>query len=262
MRIHLFVKIGVFLSLMSGVNAQESSAPAGLAWLAQTDLQGPVTVIDLVKFKPGGEESYDAYDALAEAKLNSLGGEIIFRGYSKPFQGQASDRKGGRIGAAPSVLSWDRVTMRKYPSAKAVVEMGASSEYRAAFPHRLQGVEASLVYAFQGDAMPQVPAADSINAVYMLNLLRFKDNGGLASYSDYGESVGPLIQQTGARVVLGMAGLTAVISEEEIDRMILVYYPSAESFLSMVESPEYLAIAHERIDAIELGLNFPFSDHR
>ena len=72
---------------MSGVNAQESSAPGGLAFLAQTDWEGPVTVIDLVKFKPGGEISYDEYDALAETKLKSLGGEVIFRGYSKPFEG-------------------------------------------------------------------------------------------------------------------------------------------------------------------------------
>ena len=91
---------------MSGVNAQESSASGGLAFLAQTDWEGPVTVIDLVKFKPGGERSYDEYDALAEAKLKSLGGEVIFRGYSKPFEGRGSDRAAARIGGYPSVLGW------------------------------------------------------------------------------------------------------------------------------------------------------------
>ncbi len=210
------------------LQAQESSAPGGLALLAQSDWEGPVTVIDLVKFKPRGEESYDEYDALAEAKLTSLGGEVIFRGYSKPVEGLDSS-------------SWDRVTMRKYPSAKAVVEMGSSSEYRAALPHRMQGVEKSLVYAFGGNAMPRVAAADSSDAVYMLNLLRFND-GGEAGYSDYGRSVVPLMRQAGGRSVLGMTGLTAVISEEEIDRMILVFYPSPENFLSMVESPEFLAV--------------------
>lgn len=244
------------------MNAQESSAPQGLALLAETDRKGDVTVIDLVKFNPGGEESYDTYDALAEAKLNSLGGEVIFRGFSKPFDGQRADREGGRVGADTAILGWDRVTMRKYPSAKAVVEMGSSDEYQAAFPHRVEGVEKSLVYAFSGDVMPEVPLADSADAVYMLNLLRFKADGGQEGYSDYGRSVGPMVQQAGGRPVLGMTGLTPVISEEEIDRLILVLYPSAEHFLSMVESPEYLAIVHKRIDAIELGLNFPFSDHR
>lgn len=243
----LLVLVSAFLII--GLQAQESSAPGGLAWLAQSDMEGPVTVIDLVKFKPGGEESYDTYDTLAEAKLTSLGGGVVFRGSSKSVDGLDSS-------------SWDRVTMRKYPSAAAVVEMGASSEYRAAFQHRMQSVEESLVYAFVGNAMPRVPASDFADAVYMLNLLRFNDDGGEAGYRDYGRSVGPLIQQAGARVVLSMNGFTAVISEEEIDRVILVYYPSPEIFLSMVESPEYLAIAHKRIDSIELGLNIPFSDHR
>ena len=43
---------------------------------------------------------------------------------------------------------WDRLTLRKYPSAQAVVDMGSSTEYRGAFPHRMAGVSASFVYAF------------------------------------------------------------------------------------------------------------------
>ena len=239
----------LFAFLTTGLRAQESSAAGGLAWLAQSDMEGPVTVIDLVKFKPGGEDSYDQYDALAEAKLTSLGGEVIFRGSSKAVEGLDSS-------------SWDRVTMRKYPSAHAVVEMGGSSEYRAAFPYRAQGVDASLVYAFGGNAMRRVAAEGSADAVYMLNLLRFKEGSGVAGYGDYGASVMPLLRQHGASPVLSMNGLTAVISEEEIDRMILVRYPSPEMFLSMIRSPEYRAIAHKRTDSIELGLLFPFENRR
>ena len=153
--------------------------------------------------------------------------------------------------------------MRKYPSAEAVVEMGGSSEYRAAFPHRVQGVETSLVYAFGGDAMRRVAAEDSAAAVYMLNLLRFKEEGGEAGYNDYGSSVMPLLRQRGGSPVLSMNGLTAVISEEEMDRMILVRYPSPETFFLMITSPEYRAIAHKQTDSIELGLLFPFeNNHR
>jgi uncharacterized protein (DUF1330 family) len=152
--------------------------------------------------------------------------------------------------------------MRKYPSAAAVVEMGASSEYRAAFPHRLQGVEASLVYAFAGATTPRVTAETSADAVYMLNLLRFKEEDGEAGYGDYGSSVIPLLRQRGAGPVLMGNGLTAVISAEEIDRMILVRYPSPEMFLEMVTSAEYRAIAHKRTDSIELGLLFPFEKRR
>jgi uncharacterized protein (DUF1330 family) len=239
----------LFALLNTGLQAQEASVPGGLAWLAQSDMEGPVTVIDLVKFKPGAEESYEQYDALAEAKLTSLGGEVIFRGSSKSVAGLDAS-------------SWDRVTMRKYPSASAVVEMGASSEYRAAFPLRLESVEASLVYAFGGDAMRRVAPDDSAEAVYMLNLLRFKEERGEAGYNDYGAAVMPLLRQRGGRPVLSMNGLTAVISDEDVDRMILVRYPSPESFRSMISSPEYRAIARKRTDSIELGLLFPFANIR
>lgn len=57
-RIHRTLAPLLLLLIVSlSLQAQESPTPGGLAWLAQTDWEGPVTVIDLVKFKPGGEES-------------------------------------------------------------------------------------------------------------------------------------------------------------------------------------------------------------
>ena len=56
----------VSLSFLLGANAQVSGEVEVLAFLAQSDMEGPVTVVDFVKFKPGGEETYDRYDALAE----------------------------------------------------------------------------------------------------------------------------------------------------------------------------------------------------
>ena len=246
----------LFLAGFPG-HAQESLTPTGLAWLAQTDMKGPVMVMDLVKFRPDGEKSYDEYDALAEAKLISLGGEVVFRGYTKLADGLDSSSYDGL-----DPTSWDRVTMRKYPTAKAVVEMGSSEEYRAAFPKRTQGVEKALVYAFGSGSMRKVAVSDSPGTVYMLNLLRFKDEGGEAGYRDYGRSAMPVLVKSKARPVLDTRGLTPVISEEEMDRLILVKYASPETFLSMVRSADYRAVAHKRTDAIELGLLFPFSDRR
>ena len=253
---------GVLAADNLGANAQESGEVEGLAFLAQSDMEGPVTVVDFVKFKPGGEETYDRYDALAEEKLRALGGEVIFRGYSSPFDGSANERGAARNGADPSDLGWDRVTMRKYPSASAVVEMGASDEYRAALPNRAEAIESSLVYAFGGNQMRNVPLSESPDTIYMLNLLRFNDGGGVAGYGDYGSSVGPLIQGANGAVVLSARGITPIISNQEIDRMILVAYPSHEAFLSMLRSDAYRTISSKRTNSIELGLNFPFSDHK
>jgi len=253
---------GVLAADNLGANAQESGELEGLAFLAQSDMEGPVTVVDFVKFKLGGEETYDRYDALAEEKLRALGGEVIFRGYSSPFDGSANERGAARNGADPSDLGWDRVTMRKYPSASAVVEMGASDEYRAALPNRAEAIEDSVVYAFGGNRMRNVPLSDSPDTIYMLNLLRFNDGGGVAGYGDYGSSVGPLIQGANGAVVLSARGITPIISNQEIDRMILVAYPSHEAFLSMVRSDTYRTISNKRTNSIELGLNFPFSDRK
>jgi uncharacterized protein (DUF1330 family) len=254
---------GVLAADNLGANAQESGEVEGLAFLAQSDMEGPVTLVDFVKFKPGGEETYDRYDALAEEKLRALGGEVIFRGYSSPFfDGSANEREAARHGADPSDLGWDRVTMRKYPSASAVVEMGASDEYQAALPNRAEAIEDSVVYAFGGNQMRNVPLSESPDTIYMLNLLRFNGDGGVAGYGDYGSSVVPLIQGAGGAPMLSARGITPIISNQEIDSMILVAYPSHEAFLSMLRSDAYRTISSKRTNSIELGLNFPFSDRK
>ena len=242
------------------VIAGTATAQGGLAALTEAGVKGPVVVVDLVKFKPGGEEEYNAYDKLAEAKLISLGGEVVFRGSAK---------------APPPLDSteWDRVTFRKYPTPEAVLQMGGSKEYQAAFPHRFAAVEKSFVYAFSGElpsfgsATPGqdpmvVPAAPpSGDAVYMLNLLRFKDDAGKAMYyQQYGAKATQFIRALGGGPVIILKGIAPVIADEEIDRLILVMYPSAEAFRGMVTSSDYQAIMHLRTDAIELGLVWPFSN--
>lgn len=235
--------------------SQDRPAPAGgLGALAQSGIEGAIVVLDLVKFKPGGEPKYDQYDAGAEAKVNDLGGEVIFRGSSTVVEGMDS-------------TEWDRLTLRKYPSARAVLQMGASPEYQAVFPLRMQAVERSFVYAFAArDAQGQVAdpsriaAPNSPEAVFMLNLLRFKPEGGEEKfYGNYGAGVTPLVAKAGGRSVLRMKGITSVIADETIDVCILVTYPSASAFRAMITSEEYRAIAHHRTESIELGQIWPFS---
>ncbi len=227
----------------------------GVEALAQSGVEGAVVVADLVKFRPDGAARYAIYDQVAEAKLESLGGEVIFRGDAARVGGLASDE-------------WDRVTFRKYPSVAAVMALASSEEYQGAFPNRVAGVERSFVYAFSGELpsfgqsnpgvhpMNVVAAPAASDAVYMLNLLRFKEDGGERKFfTEYGAPRG------GHRPtpVLMAKGITAIIGEEVVDRLILVYYPSASVFTEMVRSAEYQAVSHLRTEAIELGLIWPFS---
>ena len=212
--------------------------------------------MDLVKFKPDGAARYAIYDEIAEAKLKDLGGEVIFRGVAANVPPLPSDE-------------WDRVTFRKYPSMQAVMDMGSSKEYQGAFPNRLASVEKSFVYAFSGEMpsfdegskprthpMGVVPAPATSDTVYMLNMLRFKKDGGERKFFlEYGAPRGGHKPDP----VLILKGIGAVIADEVVDRLILVRYPSSEVFRGMITSPEYRAVSHLRTEAIELGLIWPFS---
>ncbi|HEY1854827.1 MAG TPA: DUF1330 domain-containing protein [Solirubrobacterales bacterium] len=89
--------------------------------------------------------------------------------------------------------------------------------------------------------------------VTMLNLLAFRADGGRERYAEYGEAVLPLLDGVGGRVVFqGMAAPVA-IGSDSWDLVLLIEYPSRAAFLEMVQSPEYLAIAHLRTEALARG---------
>lgn len=96
-------------------------------------------------------------------------------------------------------------------------------------------------------------AAGEGGPVVMLNLLALKPDGGRARYEDYGVAVAPLLEKCGGRIVyLGEPG-SALLGDGAWDLVLLVEYPSRQAFLDMIGSPEYLAIAHLRTEALTKG---------
>ena len=89
--------------------------------------------------------------------------------------------------------------------------------------------------------------------VVMLNLLRFRPDGGQERYGEYGEAVAPLLEKAGGRVVFIGQPAQAMIGEGSWDLVVLVEYPTRQAFLEMVGSPEYQAIAHLRTEALLQG---------
>lgn len=95
--------------------------------------------------------------------------------------------------------------------------------------------------------------------VTMLNLLRFKPEGGRERYLEYGAAVAPLLERVGAQVAfLGEATLP-LIGERGWDSVLLVEYPSRQAFLEMIGSPEYQEIAHLRTEALAEGELHPLT---
>ena len=89
--------------------------------------------------------------------------------------------------------------------------------------------------------------------VVMLNLLAFKPGGGRARYEEYGVAVAPLLERVGGRVVFIGDPAMALLGEDSWDLVVLVEYPTRQAFLDMTGSPEYLAIAHLRTEALLKG---------
>lgn len=93
--------------------------------------------------------------------------------------------------------------------------------------------------------------------VVMLNLLRFKPDGGQERYAEYGAAVTPLLEKAGARVIfLGEAAMP-LLGEGRWDSVLLVEYPTRQAFLEMIASPDYQAIGHLRTEALEHGELYP-----
>ncbi len=89
--------------------------------------------------------------------------------------------------------------------------------------------------------------------VVMLNLLAFRPDGGKERYLEYGAAVAPLLEKAGGRIVFAGPAAPPLLGDDAWDLVALVEYPSRQAFLEMIGSPEYLAIAHLRTEALVKG---------
>ncbi|MGW4058375.1 DUF1330 domain-containing protein [Amycolatopsis sp. NPDC004747] len=102
-------------------------------------------------------------------------------------------------------------------------------------------------------ALDALLADDPGGPVVMLNLLRFRPDGGRESYQRYAEALrAELNPRYGLQVVYLGTGDPAVVAEDgqAWDMVVLVRYPDRRTFAAMVRDPEYQAITHLRTEAL------------
>ncbi|MFF0659004.1 DUF1330 domain-containing protein [Micromonospora tulbaghiae] len=88
------------------------------AFLA-ADPDGPVVMLNLLRFAEGGRESYERYGAaLRQTFLPRYGGEVLYAG------------DGGPALVAEEGQAWDAVLLVRYPSRSAFSRMVADPEYQ------------------------------------------------------------------------------------------------------------------------------------
>ena len=96
-------------------------------------------------------------------------------------------------------------------------------------------------------------AEDPGGPVVMLNLLRFRPDGGRERYMEYAEALGQTINaRYGLEVdYLGAGGRPLVAEDGQAwDMVVLVRYPSRRAFAEMIRDPEYRSVSHLRSEAL------------
>jgi uncharacterized protein (DUF1330 family) len=89
--------------------------------------------------------------------------------------------------------------------------------------------------------------------VVMLNLLRFRPDGGRESYAKYAAALrDTYLDRYGAEVLYAGNGSTALVAEDgqAWDAVLIVRYPSRTAFSKMVADPEYQQFTHFRTEAL------------
>ncbi len=92
--------------------------------------------------------------------------------------------------------------------------------------------------------------------VVMVNLLKFRADGGRASYARYAQEVAPHLQRVGGIVRYAGSAPTQVIGDGESpwwDAILVVEYPSPAAFIDMVTNEEYLKGHEYRAAALDRG---------
>lgn len=102
-------------------------------------------------------------------------------------------------------------------------------------------------------ALDALLADDPGGPVVMLNLLRFRPDGGRESYQRYADALrAELNPRYGLQVVYLGVGEPALVAEsgQAWDMVVLVRYPDRQAFTAMVRDPGYQAITHLRTEAL------------
>jgi len=92
--------------------------------------------------------------------------------------------------------------------------------------------------------------------IVMLNLLKFKADGGAEKYAKYAAAVEPILEKLGARIIFSGRAEFCLIGNGDWDAVALVEYPKKQTLIQMSMSPEYQAIHHFREEGLEGQINY------
>ena len=92
----------------------------------------PFVMLNLLRFTPGGRETYRRYGAGAAPVMARYGATVLYAG-------------DGRDPLVPNGEPWDAVLLVRYPSVTAFLEMIQDPEYLAVVPLREEALAATVL---------------------------------------------------------------------------------------------------------------------
>jgi uncharacterized protein (DUF1330 family) len=87
--------------------------------------------------------------------------------------------------------------------------------------------------------------------IVMVNLLKFKANGGREEYRKYGLKVLPIFERIGARILFAGEAKMCLIGNGDWDQIALVEYPNKTALIKLAVSAEYRAAQKHREAGLE-----------
>lgn len=107
-----------------------------------------------------------------------------------------------------------------------------------------------------GQQLKQFMALPDEGPIVMVNLLKFKPDGGAQEYAKYSAAVRPLLEKLDAKILFAGRAEFCLIGEADWDMIALVQYPRKKALMQMVTSPEYQAIHHHRAKGLAGQVNY------
>ena len=112
------------------------------------------------------------------------------------------------------------------------------------------------------DVFESLAALSADAPVTMLNLIKlngtavYKDGtscSGREAYASYTHQIGSIFSRVGGKIIWSGSGEMTVVGpeNESWDLVFMAQYPSVQSFLDMIQDPEYLASLKHRTAAVD-----------
>jgi uncharacterized protein (DUF1330 family) len=96
----------------------------------------------------------------------------------------------------------------------------------------------------------QVMAMDYAGPIFMINLLKFKPEGGAQRYQQYVEAGAETFKKVGLKAAFQANIAMAVIGDEDWDEILIAQYPSIDAFIEMNRDKDYQQAVQHRTEAL------------